>query len=114
MGCDWMGQGYWLGTPWINQLFWLLLFAGLGFLIFRTIRHGNYGAHPNAVARYSPSQGDEDQCPNCGIATEREYLRCPECHFQLKTNCPSCGKVVKTKWDICPYCETELSTVLTK
>ena len=112
MGCDWTGSGYWLGWPWINQIFWLLLFAGLGFLIFHTIRSGRSGS--NSIDRYSIYSRFQDKCPNCGISAEREYLRCPECHFQLKINCPSCGKVVKTKWDICPYCEAELSTVLTK
>ncbi len=48
-------------------------------------------------------------CPNCHHPVEETFIRCPVCHFKLKTNCPSCGKVVKTEWDICPYCENEIT-----
>lgn len=50
----------------------------------------------------------QNTCPNCDIPVEATYIRCPECHYKLKTNCPSCGMVVKTDWDVCPYCEKEL------
>jgi len=59
-------------------------------------------------SRYNTYSMKQDKCPNCHTPIEATYIRCPECHYQLKTNCPSCGKVIKTTWDICPYCDQEV------
>jgi len=109
MDCSWWAPGYWIGWHWIPQILWLLLLIGIGFLIIRTLRNGSRGA--NAVAPIRTSLTTLESCPKCGAPVEKEFIRCPECHFKLKINCPSCGKIVKTNWKICPYCETELPKI---
>jgi len=107
MSCSWWGAGYGYGWHWANHFFWIIVLLGIAFLIYRSFRNnrqsgGSAGAI-NGLGYAAPV------CPQCKMPVEEAYLRCPECHFQLKTNCPSCAKIVKTSWDICPYCEGQLS-----
>jgi len=106
MDCLWWQSGYWNGWYWIPQILWLLLLVGVGFLVIRTLRNGNRGS--NELTAVPAGVIAKEKCPNCGKPVEKEFIRCPECHFKLKINCPSCGKIVKTSWKICPYCEAEL------
>ena len=87
------GKGYLLTFIYI-----LILVSVLVYILVRVI-------HKYKFRSYALNQS---KCPNCHNPVEETYIRCPECHYKLKTNCPSCGKVVKTSWDICPYCEAEL------
>lgn len=108
MDCSFWGPGYWMGWPWINLLFWMLLFGVGGYIVYRIIQNGKKEPQRNSQFRNAYPAIPQKQCPNCGEQVEGTYLCCPECHYKLKTNCPSCGKIVNTKWDICPYCEAEL------
>lgn len=112
MDCSWWSPGYWIGWHWIPQILWLLLFIGVGFLVIRALRNGNRKS--NRVTPISTGLKLQETCPNCGAPVEKEFIRCPECHYKLKINCPSCGKIVKTSWEICPYCEAELPEETTK
>jgi RNA polymerase subunit RPABC4/transcription elongation factor Spt4 len=92
----------------MNLLIWVLLIGGIGFIVYRIIQNRKQETQRNARFRGVYPAMLFKQCSNCGAPVEEAYLRCPECHYKLKTNCLSCGKVINTKWDICPYCETEL------
>ncbi|HGY56742.1 MAG TPA: zinc ribbon domain-containing protein [Caldithrix abyssi] len=106
MGCSWYEPGYWLGWHWAGQIFWIIFVLGLGILIYKMLKNDR-GKFQQSQSKYSAAIIQEN-CPHCGAPTEKTYIRCPECHFKLKTNCPGCGRIVKTSWDICPYCETDL------
>lgn len=107
MGCSLYEPGYWMGWPWFGQIFWLLVLIGLGYLVYKAVRNGRKMPNLNPIGHYGVSP--QGSCPNCSATVENAFIRCPECHFKLKTNCPSCGKIVKTTWDICPYCEVKLT-----
>jgi len=106
MGCNEYHSWVWGNWHLINLIFWLVLFGGLGFIVYRIVQNGRGNA---AIGLRTNILQNRAKCPNCKAAIEETYLCCPECHYKLKSNCPGCGKVVKTSWDICPYCETELS-----
>jgi RNA polymerase subunit RPABC4/transcription elongation factor Spt4 len=108
MDCYWGEAGYWMGWPWINLLFLMLLFGAGGYIIYRITKNGQQNAQSPSHLRNHYSARVQKQCPNCHAPVEEAYLCCPECHFKLKTNCQACGKIVKTNWDICPYCETKI------
>jgi hypothetical protein len=44
-------------------------------------------------------------CPHCDYPIERDYLRCPSCHRQLKERCASCSRPLDPTWSMCPFCE---------
>ena len=99
---DCFGYNYWFYGNWplLTIIFIIILFSVLAYVLIRL-----FHKYRNTYNYYPTSQ---DKCPGCHIPVEAIYIRCPECHYKLKTNCTSCGKVVKTGWNICPYCESEL------
>jgi RNA polymerase subunit RPABC4/transcription elongation factor Spt4 len=107
MNCAWYEPGYWIGWPWFGQIFWLLLQVGLGYLVYKTVYNSRRIANQNHSDRFNDSP--QGNCPNCNAPVENSFIRCPECHFKLKSNCPSCGRIVKTNWEICPYCEAKIT-----
>ncbi|HDL18294.1 MAG TPA: zinc ribbon domain-containing protein [Bacteroidetes bacterium] len=111
MDCSWWGPGYRIGWFWTGQIFWLLLLAAIGFLVFLAVRSNRRRSGENSGAGFSARPITQGKCPKCGEPVEDAYLCCPECHYRLKVNCPSCGKLVKTSWAICPYCENSLSKI---
>ncbi|GBE28127.1 double zinc ribbon [bacterium BMS3Bbin03] len=111
MDCSLWGPGYWVEWFWTGRIFWLLLLAAIGLLVFFAVRSGRRRSGENPGAGSSAHSIKQGKCPKCGEPVEEAYLCCPECHYRLKVNCPSCGKLVKTSWDICPYCEENLSEV---
>jgi len=107
--CSWWGPGYWVGWFWAGRIVWLLLLAAIGFFVFLAVRKSRRSPNENHGIGLSTRPIMQGKCPVCGEPVEQAYLRCPECHHQLKLNCPSCGKLVKTTWEICPYCEVQLT-----
>lgn len=106
MNCSWWGMGYGYGWHWVNHFFWIILLLGVIFLIYRSVRNNKQMREQSGA--YNRFEHATAVCPQCKIPVEDAYLRCPECHYQLKLNCPTCAKVVKASWDICPYCEGQL------
>lgn len=49
-------------------------------------------------------------CPNCRALVERDYLVCPECHYELKKACTNCERPLDLGWDTCPFCGTKQQT----
>ncbi len=46
-----------------------------------------------------------EECPKCGVSTEREWAVCPGCATSLRsTDCESCGKKMQSGWKACPFC----------
>jgi RNA polymerase subunit RPABC4/transcription elongation factor Spt4 len=46
-------------------------------------------------------------CPNCRAIVERDFIVCPECHWELKKPCVHCEKPMNMEWETCPFCGTE-------
>ncbi len=84
----------------LTFIYIIILVSVLVYILVRVIHKYKFRNHNDTL--------NQSKCPHCHNPVEETYIRCPECHYKLKTNCPSCGKVVKTSWDICPYCETGL------
>mgnify|MGYP005843875089 CR=1 FL=1 len=49
------------------------------------------------------------KCPNCGKKTNKDWVRCPNCHEFLTKKCSKCKKEIEAKWGICPFCGTEVN-----
>jgi len=48
-------------------------------------------------------------CPGCQRKVEPDFVVCPSCQTQLKTQCANCGRLLHPKWTICPYCATSVA-----
>jgi RNA polymerase subunit RPABC4/transcription elongation factor Spt4 len=46
-------------------------------------------------------------CPNCRAIVERDFIVCPECHWELKKSCVQCDKPLNMEWETCPFCGTD-------
>lgn len=47
------------------------------------------------------------RCPNCSAPVDKDYLICPECHWELKKPCVECERPLDHNWQVCPYCGTD-------
>lgn len=59
------------------------------------------------LARELGAVVDGPGCPNCQIAIESSWLRCPTCSVWLAAPCRSCGVWSASDLDACPYCGSE-------
>jgi len=103
MNCSWFHWGFGFNWYWLNFLTGFLIIAFVIYLLVRLLRSQN-SLPINTMKKRSAAES----CPACGAPIEPEYIRCPECHYKLKTTCPNCHRIVKTNWKICPFCETKL------
>ena len=53
--------------------------------------------------------GETFACPECGSATQAEFLACPHCGASLQRTCPQCARQVEPGWKFCSYCKTNLN-----
>ena len=49
-----------------------------------------------------------EKCPQCGKLVKNDFVICPYCQVNLKTNCKSCGRSVERNWIACPFCGKKL------
>ena len=49
-------------------------------------------------------------CPRCQTVSEPDWLVCPRCRTELKSQCVSCSRPLDLGWVICPYCATPVET----
>lgn len=43
-------------------------------------------------------------CPECSRPIKDDFIICPACRAQLKTQCRKCAKPLNHAWIACPYC----------
>lgn len=104
MNCSWFNWGLGFNWYWLQYFSGIVFFGILAFLLVKLVRTQN-----RPVQRTSNKRLAAESCPSCGAPVEPEFIRCPECHYKLKTNFPNCNKIVKTNWKICPFCEAKLT-----
>lgn len=47
---------------------------------------------------------NENTCPKCGIAVEKEMAFCAKCGADLQKKCPGCKKKIRWHFEFCPKC----------
>jgi len=53
----------------------------------------------------SGGTGPEDKCPSCNKSISSDFVHCPYCGHDLKSNnCKKCGKELQKGFSMCPYC----------
>lgn len=52
----------------------------------------------------------QEACPDCRRAVDANFIACPYCRAQLRSECESCGEFLSPKWVACPYCSAERRT----
>jgi RNA polymerase subunit RPABC4/transcription elongation factor Spt4 len=48
-------------------------------------------------------------CPQCGAATQEDFVFCPRCGTELLRACPQCHRAVDAGWSHCAYCGADLT-----
>ena len=46
----------------------------------------------------------QDVCPQCGYATQPDFVVCPLCQTEVSHACLSCGRLLQLNWRACPHC----------
>ena len=44
------------------------------------------------------------RCRGCGLVTEEDWLRCPQCRERLGYRCAACDRPMGTDWTVCAWC----------
>jgi len=92
----------------------LVLFFSLpGLLLYMLLRPRETLAeqYERALEEEALLQDIEERlvCPGCQRKVEPDFVVCPSCQTQLKTQCANCGRLLHPKWTICPYCATSVA-----
>ena len=92
---------------------WILvatpLFAPLALAVYALVRPPvpASDARARALAHRLTDIAVGENCPDCGILVEREWLRCPACARWLTAACETCGQWSPGDLEICPFCGAE-------
>src|SRR5918995_7319220 len=74
------------------------LFPFVGTIVYMIVRPPDYLEDARerdleiAAAEARLAQIGDHECPYCGFAVEKAFLRCPSCLRRLKEPCLTCGK----------------------
>lgn len=52
------------------------------------------------VKNYSLFKRKDERCPVCNTIVQDSFIRCPECHYELKIKCLNCGKLINSNLPI--------------